>query len=116
MGYDGYECVRAHVCVCVVVCAWCTAYSAPTTHGPLIGPHLCTSSHSRMHPDLMNDDINSVQSFLQKHNNTVGKWLKDSGYHTSFLGKVQFPALSCILCVLERVKCVDTCMYIFAPP
>lgn len=115
----GCGCVR--VCVCTHECVWLCVRGAqriprlrPTAH-PL--DHNCApSSHSLVDPDLMNDDINSVQAFLQKHNNTVGKWLKDSGYHTSFLGKVQFPALSCILCVLERVECVDTCMYIFAPP
>lgn len=36
---------------------------------------------------LFNDDLDSVQAFLLVHNNSVGKWLKDAGYYTSFLGK-----------------------------
>eukprot|EP00750_Incisomonas_marina_P015021 INCI18055.2.p1 GENE.INCI18055.2~~INCI18055.2.p1 ORF type:complete len:663 (-),score=83.23 INCI18055.2:250-2106(-) len=34
-----------------------------------------------------NDDIPSVQAFVSKHNDTVGRWLSDAGYYTAFLGK-----------------------------
>ena len=31
----------------------------------------------------MNSDIPSVQAYLAQHNNTVGNWLKQSGYYTA---------------------------------
>lgn len=34
-----------------------------------------------------NDDIPSVQAFVAKHNDTLGRWLSDAGYYTAFLGK-----------------------------
>jgi len=36
---------------------------------------------------LMNDGYTSVRSFLEKQDDSLGKWLKDAGYYTAFLGK-----------------------------
>ena len=36
---------------------------------------------------LCNDDHDSVQAFVKEHNNTIGRWLRDAGYHSAFLGK-----------------------------
>ena len=42
---------------------------------------------------LSNGDLASVTAFVSKHNNTVGRWLGDAGYHSAFLGKVGTRAL-----------------------
>eukprot|EP00051_Salpingoeca_urceolata_P029152 m.489072 g.489072 ORF g.489072 m.489072 type:complete len:680 (+) comp26352_c0_seq1:136-2175(+) len=36
---------------------------------------------------FMNGDLDSVDNYLAEHNHTVGKWLRDAGYYTGFLGK-----------------------------
>lgn len=36
---------------------------------------------------LTNDDFDSVARFEAIHNESIGKWLRDAGYHTAFLGK-----------------------------
>ena len=57
---------------------------------PVCGPSRSSSLLGRYPHNtryLCNDDHDSVQAFVKEHNNTIGRWLRDAGYHSAFLGK-----------------------------